>query len=53
MANTNGTNKNNVYGWYIAILSAFIGCMLSAGFPQFSMAVSYLSDKMQVSQKIL
>ncbi|MCR1955302.1 MFS transporter [Clostridioides mangenotii] len=53
MANTNGTNKNNVYGWYIAILSAFIGCMLSAGFPQFSMAVSYLSDKMQVSQEVL
>jgi MFS family permease len=53
MANTEGTNKNNAYGWYIAILSASIGCLLSAGFPQFSMAVVYLSEKMQVSQEVL
>lgn len=53
MTESVSTNKNNVYGWYIAILSAFIGCLLSAGFPQFSMTIGYLSEKMQVSKEIL
>ncbi len=47
------SNKSNKYGWYVAILSALVGCVLSAGFPQFSMTVGYLAEKMQVSQEIL
>lgn len=45
--------RNNAYGWYIAVLSALIGCFLSAGFPQFSMAIGYLSEEMQISQDVL
>ena len=48
-----GSNRNNKYGWYIAIVSALIGCMLSAGFPQFSMAVSHLSEQMGAAQETL
>ena len=45
--------KNNKYGWYIAILSALFGCILTAGYPQFSMTLDQLSERMQVSQDVL
>ena len=45
--------KNNKYGWYIAILSALFGCILTAGYPQFSMTLDHLVERMQVSQDIL
>lgn len=45
--------KNNTYGWYIAILSALFGCVLTAGYPQFSLTVNDLAEKMQVSEEIL
>lgn len=45
--------KNNKYGWYIAILSALFGCVLTAGYPQFSLTLDHLAEKMQVSQDIL
>lgn len=45
--------KNNKYGWYIAILSALFGCILTAGYPQFSMTLDHLVERMQVSQDVL
>lgn len=44
---------NRYYGWYIVFINAFIGCVLSAGFPQASMTVGQLSEKMNVPQQVL
>lgn len=45
--------ESNLYGWYVVFINAFIGCVLSAGFPQSSMTIPYLADKMGVAQEIL
>lgn len=45
--------NNKFYGWYVVFINAFIGCVLSAGFPQASMTVGYLSEKMGISQQVL
>lgn len=41
------------YGWYVVFMNAFIGCVLSAGFPQSSMTAQYLAERMQVSQEAI
>lgn len=41
--------KNNAYGWYIALLSALFGCILTAGYPQFSMTVDRLAERMRTA----
>lgn len=45
--------KNNAYGWYIALLSALFGCILTAGYPQFSMTVDCLAERMRTSPDVL
>ena len=44
---------NRLYGWYIVFINALVGCVLSAGFPQFSMRVPYMAEKMGVTQEAL
>ena len=44
---------NRLYGWYIVFINALVGCVLSAGFPQFSMSVPYMAEKMGVTQEAL
>lgn len=50
---TQYNNKSGAKSWYIVIVSALIGCSLSAGFPQFSMTVAELSAKTGMSQAFL
>lgn len=45
--------RNKTYSWYVVFINAFIGCILSATFPQSSMTIVYLAEKIQVSQEIL
>lgn len=45
--------SKKVYTWYVVFLNAFIGCILSAGFPQSSMTINYLAEKMQVAPEVL
>lgn len=45
--------KFNYYGWYIVFISAFMGCTISAAFPQFSMTVNQLAQEMNVSAQLL
>lgn len=40
-------------GWYIVFVSAFMGCAISATFPQFSMTVSELSEQSNISVQVL
>lgn len=53
MTVTGSRPNNKFYGWYVVFINAFIGCVLSAGFPQASMTVAYLSEKMNISQQVL
>lgn len=40
-------------GWYTVIISALVGCSISAAFPQFSMTVTELSEKTGLSEAFL
>lgn len=50
---TSSQGKNNPYGWYIAILSALFGCVLTAGYPQFSLTLPQLAEQTGISQEAL
>lgn len=50
---TRSYTKNKYYGWYVVFMNAFIGCVISAGFPQSSMTIPYLAEKIQVSHELL
>lgn len=45
--------RNKIYSWYVVFINALIGCILSASFPQSSMTIVYLAEKMQVPQEVL
>jgi len=53
MSNEVSPKNFNFKGWYIVLLSAFMGCTISAAFPQFSMTVTELSLKTGLSQEFL
>lgn len=42
-----------LYGWYIAIISAFIGVSMTASFPQFTMVVETYAAKLGTTQEFL
>lgn len=46
-------NRKKMYGWYVVFINAIIGCVLSAGFPQSSMSIPYLSEVSGISQEAL
>lgn len=53
MKQTVTQSRPNVKGWYVVFISAFMGCTISAAFPQFSMTISNLATEMNVSEQIL
>lgn len=42
-----------LYGWYIALISAFIGVSMTASFPQFTMVVETYAEKLNTTQEFL
>ena len=41
------------YSWYVVFISALIGISMTAGFPQFTMVVAELAQKMKVTEDFL
>lgn len=50
---TKATKQEKKKGWRIVFVSAFMGFVLAATFPQFSMTVGYLSEKLLISESML
>lgn len=53
MDNTQSMNQSQWKGWYVVLISAFMGCSISASFPQFSMTVQQLSIQSNISEQVL
>ena len=45
--------KRSKNGWDVVLISAFLGFIMAAAYPQFSMTVEYLSDEIHISQSVL